>query len=319
MTNLTNRDVDNTNILTVCLITYNQVSFVKNALSGIKKQRTNFDYSIVIADDFSTDGTRDLIHNFAYKNQNTTIILQSKNVSYSKNFHDLMLKPDTKYIAYLEGDDYWTDPYKLQKQVDYMENNPNVSCCATRFDIINTNGIIENTSKQFPNKLVKLTEKDTIDANWSPIQTLTLVFKTEVIRPLPGFFYDNRIYAGDWALAIWFSLHGEIHILPDSTAIKRHNSGGVWTSLKDEIKCAKLIDTLNATSDYIPKKYRKLISYRIVHHAEFYLDSNQKTFKDLIRATIYLLSLRCRSWELIKLIIRTVICKLQTKISNCSA
>ena len=137
------------------------------------------------------------------------------------------------------------------------------------------------------------------------------MFKNELLRPLPQLFLDKRIYAVDWSLAIWLSLHGEIHILPHSTGIMRLNSGGMWSSLKDEIKCKKLIDTLNATATYIPKKYKVIIARRIAQHAEFYLQSNQKTFYELLCASMYLLSLHCRSWTIISLIARMFISKIR--------
>ena len=111
--------------LSICLIAYNHKEFINKAIDGILMQETNFDWNLIVADDFSTDGTRDIL--LDYKNKFPTkieLILQEKNVGAAQNWIDLMKAPRSKYIAYLEGDDYWTDPLKLQKQVDFLEANP---------------------------------------------------------------------------------------------------------------------------------------------------------------------------------------------------
>ena len=103
-------------LLSVCLITYNHVNFIKQAIDGVLMQKVDFAWELIIADDFSTDGTREIL--LEYKNKYPDfikLILQEKNVGSAQNLIDLITVPISKYITYFDGDDYWIDPLKLQK------------------------------------------------------------------------------------------------------------------------------------------------------------------------------------------------------------
>ena len=130
-------------MITVCIITYNQVKYIKQAIDSVLSQNIHFPLRILIADDCSTDGTIDIL--IKYKEQYPTLIsliLQKTNVGAAQNWVDLISTPKTKYIAYLEGDDYWIDSNKLQKQVDILEANPNHSFCFTQAMRINEDASI---------------------------------------------------------------------------------------------------------------------------------------------------------------------------------
>ena len=124
-------------LLTVCCTSYNQVDYIRQCLEGIVMQRTSFRFEAVIHDDASTDGTQDIIREYAEKYPAIIKpILQQEN-QFSK--HDgslrriLITACKGKYTANLEGDDYWTDPLKLQKQVDFLESHPDYGMVRTNF------------------------------------------------------------------------------------------------------------------------------------------------------------------------------------------
>lgn len=117
-------------LLTVCIITYNHARYIRQAIQGVLLQEVNFPISILIADDCSKDGTRDILIEYKKKHPDLiNLILQEKNVGPAQNWVDLITAPSSKYIAYLEGDDYWIDKTKLQKQVNFLEGNPDHSFC----------------------------------------------------------------------------------------------------------------------------------------------------------------------------------------------
>jgi glycosyltransferase involved in cell wall biosynthesis len=126
-------------LVRVTVVTYNHIKFIKCCLNGILMQKTDFPFEIHIYDDCSTDGTSDIICEYAKKYPNIIADIQSENL-YSKD-KKLLLKKlfqnskkhNCKYTAYTEGDDYWTDPYKLQVQVDFLENNLDFSMCSGGF------------------------------------------------------------------------------------------------------------------------------------------------------------------------------------------
>lgn len=128
-------NIDSQPLVTVWCITYNQVNYIKDALEGFLMQQTSFKYIVVIHDDASTDGTSEIVRHYAkdypdifidhiekvnqWRKGGLPHIIQLLNSSYRQS----------KYIAFCEGDDYWTDPQKLQRQVNFLETNPNYSMC----------------------------------------------------------------------------------------------------------------------------------------------------------------------------------------------
>ncbi len=114
------------------MITYNHENYIEQAIDSILVQECNFTFEIVIGEDFSTDNTRKILLDYQMQYPNKiNLILHPKNIGAIKNQIETHKACKGKYIAICEGDDYWTDPKKLQKQVDLMEANPNYSICFT--------------------------------------------------------------------------------------------------------------------------------------------------------------------------------------------
>lgn len=133
---------ENIEVSVIC-ITYNQVNYIERMLSNIVSQKTNFRFEVIVHDDASTDGTADVVRLFAEQYPNLiTPILQEEN-QHSKNVKitsSLLPRAQGKYFAFCEGDDYWCDDYKLQKQYDAMEANPDCSMCVHKTQNINEDG-----------------------------------------------------------------------------------------------------------------------------------------------------------------------------------
>jgi glycosyltransferase involved in cell wall biosynthesis len=121
-------------VVTVCCLAYNQEEFITEALDGFAKQETTFPFEVIVHDDTSTDRTPEIIREYAARRPDIfRPIFQtenqfSKNGIYPNATHVYPLARG-KYIALCDGDDYWTDPHKLQKQVDFMEKNPSFALC----------------------------------------------------------------------------------------------------------------------------------------------------------------------------------------------
>lgn len=119
-------------LVSICCITYNHAPFIRKCLDGFLMQETTFPVEILIHDDASTDGTDDIIHEYADKYPEKIFPLFEEQNQYSQgvlvDFFNYN-RARGKYIAYCEGDDHWTDPFKLQKQVDFMETHPEYSIC----------------------------------------------------------------------------------------------------------------------------------------------------------------------------------------------
>ena len=140
-------------MVTIRCLVYNHEPYLRDCLDGFVMQRANFRFEAIVHDDASTDGSAEIIREYAAKYPGIIKpILETEN-QYSK--HDGSLKKimdahtHGKYVAFCEGDDYWTDPMKLQKQVDYLEEHPDISFSCCRFNLLNQN---DNSIKLFENK-----------------------------------------------------------------------------------------------------------------------------------------------------------------------
>lgn len=123
----------NTPLLSIVSITYNHEAYIAKTIEGVMMQQVNFPIEFIIAEDCSTDNTRKIVLDYANQYPELIKVITSKNnVGAVANEHRAMLAARGKYIAFCEGDDYWTDPLKLQKQVDFLESHTDYSVCFHR-------------------------------------------------------------------------------------------------------------------------------------------------------------------------------------------
>ena len=131
-------------LVSVAVITYNHEKYIRQALDSILMQQTVFDFEIVIGEDCSTDNTREIIQSYQIKYpERIKLVTSESNVGPMPNVVRTYKACRGKYIAVLEGDDYWIDPLKLEKQVDLLEANPEFSMCFTDRSIVDENGEIK--------------------------------------------------------------------------------------------------------------------------------------------------------------------------------
>src|ERR1700686_765845 len=124
--------------LSVMLITYNHEPFIAQVLQSILDQRVNFDYEIVVGEDCSTDRTREILMNFHYRYPGRIVpLLRDRNLGMMLNLKQTPSACQGKYVALIEGDDYWTCEDKLQKQVDFLDSHPEYAICCHRARILN--------------------------------------------------------------------------------------------------------------------------------------------------------------------------------------
>jgi glycosyltransferase involved in cell wall biosynthesis len=221
-------------LLSVCLITYNHVNFIKQAIDGVLMQKVDFPWELIIADDFSTDGTREIV--LEYKNKYPDLIkliLQEKNVGAAQNFIDLITAPKSKYIAYFEGDDYWTDPLKLQKQVDFLETNPDFAICFHNVAIINED-YPERNRLNNDDLTPEISTLDNLLEGNNYIATCSAVIKTNLIQNLPDWF--TSLPFGDYGLYLIAARHGKIKYINEIMSVYRIHQGGIHGHLGNSDK-----------------------------------------------------------------------------------
>ncbi len=223
--------------------TFNHGLYIGQCIDGFICQKTNFIFEVLIHDDASTDNTQEIIKE--YQNKYPDIIkpiLQVEN-QYQKgknNWVEFQFPRATgKYIALCEGDDYWTDPLKLQKQVDFLEKNPEFAICHHNVKVINQDDSsvshLSNPNQKHETNIIDLCYKNYI-------YTQSSVFRNCVF-PLPKWF--EKLEIGDYPLFMLIAQQGKIKFLDEVMAVYRINTQGIWSTKQAEEKQLKWIEMLN--------------------------------------------------------------------------
>lgn len=257
-------------LLAIQCMAYNHEPYIRQCLDGFVMQKTTFPFIAIVHDDASTDKTPEIIREYAKKYPNIIKpIFESEN-QYSKHDGTIRRKMNSaipesvRYIALCEGDDYWIDPQKLQKQVDFLEKNQDYSFSSTAVQLYDS----------YTNKKVGIAS---VSNNVATFDIVHAIKGFGHIASTPSFLFRNNIIAGnlpnffeiapcsDYPLPILASLYGKIVNLPDETSVHRVLSKGSNTSRwrKDfskreeyNIKFEKMLDELDSYTEY---KYHKLI------------------------------------------------------------
>lgn len=226
--------------ISICMITYNHETFIAQALESILKQKGTFSYEIVIGEDCSTDSTRNILE--AYKKQYPQIIkllLHDTNIGMMENFIQTLQACSGKYIAILEGDDYWADPEKLQKQINFLDNNPEYVITYTSALTFSGNDVVHGKSggieKDFSAEELMQTP---------PINTLTTCFRN-VLQNFPSEMYASKF--GDLFLWSLLGAYGKGKFIEDiEPSMYRMHEGGVFSekTKKQKYEMALITDSL---------------------------------------------------------------------------
>lgn len=212
----------------VYMLTYNQESFIEQAVESVVNQRTNFNYKLVIGEDCSTDKTREICLALKAKYPHKIdLILNETNLGVINNTKNILSPPLGKgadYIALIEGDDYWTDPLKLQKQVDFLKTNPDYSIVFHKVKEISPSGKQTNTILNSPDHEETYNLHDLAAGNF--IHTASVVFRKN-FDELPSWIGYSVV--GDYPLHMLNAQYGLIKYLPEEMAVYRIGNG-IWSS-----------------------------------------------------------------------------------------
>ena len=277
--------------------TYNHEAYILDALSGFVAQKTSFPVLYTIVDDASTDNEPQILRDFFFDNFDTRnsgvayqeetdygTILYAQHKENKNCFFALLLLRENhksqnkrkiqyltrwidnvKYIALCEGDDYWTDPLKLQKQVDILEQNEEVTLCCTACDIKTDDCF--STQRRYKKERV-VPPIDIIKKGGLWLHTVTYVYRSSLMDNYPS--YCRSCHVGDFPRLLWSSLNGSVYYLPDVTAVYRYQSSGSWTSKRESLGIDRLIagwrsevNMLEGLDQYSEGKYSNSFNARI--------------------------------------------------------
>ena len=229
-------------LVSICCIAYNQRPYIQECLEGLINQSTSFEFEILVHDDASNDGTAEIIENYQRKYPKIIKpIFQVENL-YSKGVgitRDLNFpRANGKYIALCEGDDYWIDDFKLQKQVDFLERNPDYGGVSTnnRWFFQDTNEYRDSRLPEGPIKFEDLCKSNVINSQ-------TVLFHKSFAQNLQ---WMDGLKIGDWAIHLKVTSEKPYYRLPDITAVYRVHNAGVHSTLDEGQKIYNMIKVLEA-------------------------------------------------------------------------
>ena len=217
--------------VSVCCFTYNHAPYLSKALDSVLSQKTNFRYEIIIGDDCSTDGSQDIINAYAIKFPDLIkTIYQPVNSRGKKNFSDVYKSAEGQYVIALETDDYWTDPYKLQKQIDFLECYSDYVICSHRYRICLKEEKVMNDEIKPIGDLSDGMSFDLsflIRGGWL-FQPLSVVYRKSALDL--DTYSKYAIYI-DVALFYAILKNGKGYCMPDVMGVYRIHEKGVWSGL----------------------------------------------------------------------------------------
>lgn len=261
--------------VSVSCITYNHEAVIKDALDGFLMQQTTFKIEVLIHDDASTDNTANIVKEYEEQYPDVfKVIYQTENqyskkvkIGYTYQYPRVL----GKYYAPCEGDDYWTDPLKLQKQLELLESNPNLVACFTNATYVNQ---LDHTTdiyvKGLPEGIVPSSKL--IEAGGSIYPTASILARREFLMDRTGIHIPEM--AGDELLLFNLLNQGDIYFLNQETCVYRRWSGGVFSSIindYDRLVHYKIKDIVayKKFDQYTQGKYSDLLDHKISKNASF--------------------------------------------------
>ena len=285
----------NSPLVSICCNTYNHENYIRQCLEGFAIQKTTFNFEILVHEDASTDQTANIVKEYEITNtQMLRCVYQTENQFRKQNTLTNVLLPMAlgKYIALCEGDDYWTDPYKLQKQVDFLEAHKEYSFCFHNSNVLN-----ENEAPPIRKQQINGIDKDTfftedLIRQWF-IPTASMVFVKDRLE-IPDWF--KNVQSGDIALALLLSLKGPAKYLDEVMSVYRLHPNGLSNThigYNKFLSMCYLYQSFNIHTNYkFNDKIIQEIKYEFERHALGYENKKlaEAELKNILASTEYLSS-----------------------------
>ncbi len=245
--------------VSILTITYNHEKYIARAIESFLMQKTDFPFEIIIADDASTDKNQEIIKAFRDKYPKVIKpILRKENLEPNDNWLDAVCHCKGKYIALCEGDDYWTDPYKLQKQVDFLEANPGYGLIYSDISMIDKNNNPIETTTFYETFKMRYRLGDVffylLDGNF--INSLTVCFRKDLID-FDTIDLKEKCYIYDYWLWLRLAMLSKIHFMNEKTAAYRIHDQGI-SRQKYFFKKRTPLVLLNILQEYFNEEKQEL-------------------------------------------------------------
>ena len=261
--------------VSICIQAFQHVDFISECIKSVLSQKTKFDFEIIIGDDDSNDGTREICIEYAKKYPKKIRLLlhhRENNIHIAGkptgrfNFVYNLLSSKGQYIALCEGDDYWTDPYKLQKQIDFLESSPDYSMCFHEVDVI-SEFKEDFTARKYSNLEKTTFETEDFFARHI-VGTCSMVF-----RNLPKLYKNlpRKISSGDKWLILLLSLEGKIKYFKETMAVYRLHDSGISRTHQGIVKVYDMALLLHEFDAYSGYKFTRECHESLSHEIEVHI------------------------------------------------
>ncbi len=254
--------------ITTLILSYNHEKYISQAIESALMQQGLFRYEILISDDGSTDSTRKIINMYSEEYPHLIKNISSKkNYGISANMKKGFMNAKGKYVAILEGDDYWASEWKLNRQAKFLEQDDSCNLVFSRIKVYdeknNTFSVLSrqrNLPKYIDGNVILNTECQNPIANFS-----SCMFRTKVIQNIPDCIYENRI--NEIVLAMYLEKIGKIGYIPDLLSVYRMHGNGTWTGMNDDQKQYHALDIRKKLLQICDEKYKHTV-LKIVNDLE---------------------------------------------------
>ena len=244
--------------VSVLMITYNQDQFVGQAIESVLSQQVDFEYELVIGEDCSTDRTREIVASFGAKfPDRIRLLLPKSNLGMQENFKATLAACSGQYVAILEGDDYWTSPLKLKRQVEFLDAH---SDCAMCFHSVVRSPCLEGCQAEsiFPDSTYtreRYTTKDLLVENFIP--TCSVMFRRGLFGKFPDWI--GPLGFSDWPVHILNSQAGSVGYIKQTMGVYRVHSEGAWSGRVSGRRRTDAIRFYEVVDAHLKFKYHKVI------------------------------------------------------------
>lgn len=290
--------------VSVCILSYNHAKFIRQAIESVLAQESELLIEIIVSDDASTDGTQKIVAEFSRSlgPARFRAILRDVNVGVAANLFGLLGAATGRYVAYLEGDDFWTSHRKIQTQVEFLDQHPDFVATFHEVSHVAADGVSFLQLHCGPDQKSEVDIVDLFSGNCIP--SCSVVFRNRLFDHFPA--WSASLQTLDWVLHVLNAQHGKTKYLNENWGAYRHHAGGVWSHRPWSQNVEEMVRTLRAFYDNLDPVYRTAIARQIIMHkldlAGFYAREGRPgpTITRLADGLVLSLSERLLSTRLVK-------------------
>jgi glycosyltransferase involved in cell wall biosynthesis len=280
--------------LSVSITAYNHGPFVAQALDSVLAQRTSFPYEILVGEDNSSDDTRAIVQDYAVRypdrirlflHDRSQVIFIDGKPSGRWNLVNNLRQAQGQYVAWLDGDDYWTSADKLQRQVDYLDAHPECALCFHA--VTNQDDEGQNSLSLPPEKRERYTLDDLLLGNF--IAACSVVYRNGLFDDFPDWYFQAPM--GDWPLHVLNAQHGDLAYIDQVMAVHRVHGGSIWSATGSAARRQRVVAMLETLRDALPAAYTERLNQSIAVWQLKTINSHriERHYQDAVRHALNLL------------------------------